>query len=169
MTIAQQLTILVSGLEEWARENKASVKIAHDVPHLFKILGDSPGSVRVAVLFAGETIRDEKFADVIGRVDRKFWVAFSRGYNLENYPGKSLVEGLAGGQAMFDLVESGRQALRDLRFEDTDEPVPYFKSIELLTFEGVTLDAYRVEIELAADIGDNIDEPETETETESEP
>jgi len=155
MTIAEQLNQLVAGLGAFAKENKAAIKIAHDVPHLFKILGDAPGAVRVGILFAGETTRTERFSEIEGRVDRKFWIAFSRGYTLESYAGKSLVEGVAGGKAMFDLIEEGRTALRLIRFENTDEPVPYYKSTELLTFEGVTLDAYRIEIEVAADIGDN--------------
>lgn len=158
MTIAEQLLQLQAGLAGWCKENGGTVKIAHDVPHLFKILGDSPGTARVAILFAGEKIRDEVFSDVTGRVDRKFWIAFSRGYTLENYPGKSLVEGVAGGKPMFDLIEEGRTALRLVRFEDTDEPIPYYKSTELLTFEGVTLDAYRIEVEVCAETGNNLDE-----------
>lgn len=155
MTIAEQLKFIAAGLAAWGKENSGSVKIAHDVPHLFKILGEAPGAARAAILFAGETTRNERFAEIEGRVDRKFWIAFSRGYTLESYAGKSLVDGVAGGKPMFDLIEEGRTVLRLLRFEGTDEPVPYYKSTELLTFEGVTLDAYRVEIEVAADIGDN--------------
>lgn len=162
MTIAEQLQQIVAGLAAFAQENKAQVKIAHDVPHLFKILGDGPGACRVAILFAGEVCRgDGIHRDISGRVDRKFWVAFSRGYTLESYSGKSLVEGVAGGKPMFDLIEEGRTALRLIAFTGTDEPIPYYNGTELLTFEGVTLDAYRVEIEVAADIGNNLDNPET--------
>ena len=77
MTIAEQLQQIVAGLAAFAQENKAQVKIAHDVPHLFKILGDGPGACRVAILFAGEVCRgDGIHRDISGRVDRKFWVAF---------------------------------------------------------------------------------------------
>ena len=162
MTISEQLQQIVDGLADFAQENKAQVKIAHDVPHLFKILGDGPGACRVAILFAGEVCRGgDLHSDISGRADRKFWIAFSRGYTLESYAGKSLVEGVAGGKPMFDLIEEGRTAIREIQFTGTDEPIPYYKSIELLTFEGVTLDAYRVEIEVAADIGNNLDNPET--------
>ena len=161
MTIADQLNLIKSGLDAFAQENKAQIKIAHDVPHLFKILGDGPGACRVAILFAGEVCRGgDLHQDISGRVDRKFWVAFSRGYTLESYSGKSLVEGVAGGKPMFDLIEEGRTALREILFTGTDEPIPYYTSTELLTFEGVTLDAYRVEIIVAADIGNNLDTPE---------
>ena len=68
---------------------------------------------------------------------------------------------MAGGKPMFDLIEEGRTALRLIAFTGTDEPIPYYNGTELLTFEGVTLDAYRVEIEVAADIGNNLDNPET--------
>jgi hypothetical protein len=136
------------------------VKIAHDVPHLFTILGENPGAARAAILFSGEKIRcDEANSDVSGRVDRRYWIAISRGYTLESYAGKSLVEGIAGGKPMFDLLEEARTALRLMRQTDIDEAVPYYKGIELLTFEGITTDVYRIELELAADIGDNLNMP----------
>ena len=154
--IADDIRLIQTGLANWAQAYQGSVKIAHDVPHLFKLLGENPGSVRAAILFAGETIRDENFSDVTSRVDRKYWIAFSRGYTLEAYAGKSLVDGIAGGQPLFLVIESARDQLRLLRFNQTDENIPYYKSIELLTFEGVTLDAYRLEIVVCADIGDNL-------------
>jgi len=161
--IADDIQIIQAGLADWATTNQGSVKIAHDVPHLFKLLGENPGGVRAAILFAGETIRDETFADVTSRVDRKYWIAFSRGYTLESYAGKSLVEGVAGGKPLFQVIEAARDSLRLCRFTQTDEDIAYFKSIELLTFEGVTLDAYRIEIVVCADIGNNLSETEGST------
>ena len=154
MTIADQLKKIADGLGDFCKASKATVKIAHDVPHLFKLLGDSAGSPRLAILFAGERIRNEDHADICGRVDRKFWIAISRGYSLENYPGKSLVEGVAGGLPMFELVEGGRDALRALTIGTEDEPLPFYRGTELMAFEGVTTDVYRIEIDAAADIGD---------------
>ena len=155
MTIKDQLTAIKTGLKAWQTQYTAQVHIAHDVPHLFRILGGNPGVPRAGILFAGETTRNELLSDVIGRVDRKFWVAISRGYDLEAWKGKSLIEGVAGGAPMFDLLSDARDTLRALVFTDGFEPNPFYKGIELLTFEGVTMDAYRIEIEVAGDIADN--------------
>jgi hypothetical protein len=154
MTIAEQIKGIIAALADWQKQFGGSVKIAHDVPHLVKILGENPGAVRAAVLFAGETIRDDRNADVIGRVDRKFWIAFSRGYVLESYAGKSLVEGIEGKPALFDIIDAAIAPLRRATLGTDDEPVPYYKGVELLTFQDMTLDAMRIEIEVAADRGD---------------
>lgn len=154
MTIKEQILGIEAGLQPWCEKHHGTVKIAHDVPHLFKVLGDAPGAPRAAILFAGDAPRNELMSDVEGRVDRKFWIAFSRGYTLERYPGKSLVEGIAGGGPMFELIDSAKLHIRTLRIGTDDEPMPYYKGTELLTFEGVTLDAYRVEIAVSADEGD---------------
>jgi hypothetical protein len=161
--IADDIKVIQVALADWAASNQGSVKLAHDVPHLFKLLGENPGGVRAAILFAGETIRDETYSDVTSRVDRKYWIAFSRGYTLESYAGKSLIDGIAGGPPLFQVIEAARDSLRLARFTQTDEDIVYYKGIELLTFEGVTLDAYRIEIAVCADIGQNLSDTEGST------
>ena len=152
MNIADQIKLISQALAPWAQSEKGSVKIAHDVPHLFKLLGENAGVVRSAILFAGEKPRNPEYSDVIGRVDREYWIAFSRGYTLESYAGKSLVDGIAGGRPMFDLIEDARTILRTATLSDTEELLPYYHGTELLTFEGVTLDAYRIKLVIAADV-----------------
>jgi len=167
MSTEEQITAMIAGLEPWRRKYGGSVDIAHDVPHLFKVLGESPGKVRAGILFAGETIRDELNSDVVGRVDRKFWIAFSRGYSLESYKGKSLVSGIAGGGPLFQIIDAAKTPLRKLRIGTDDEPVPFYKGTELLTFEGVTLDAYRIEITVTAELEDLTDDFEPAEEAEN--
>lgn len=152
MNIAAQIKLINQTLAPWATKEKGSVKVAHDVPHLFKLLGENAGVVRAAILFAGEKPRNPEYSDVVGRVDREYWIAFSRGYTLESYAGKSLVDGIAGGRPMFDLIEEARNILRAAELSDTDELLPYYHGVELLTFEGVTLDAYRIKLVIAADV-----------------
>ena len=153
--IKDQVKLILAGLGDWAKAYQGSVHLAHDVPHLFKILGDNPGAPRAGVLVVSEKSRNETFSDVEGRVDRKIWVAISRGYTLESYRGKSLVEGIAGGKPMFELIEAARDMIRALEFNETDETAPYYGGFELLTFEGVTMDAYRLEFGIVGDTGDN--------------
>lgn len=158
--IKDQLNIIRTGLGNWAKENNAAINVAHGKSHMFKILGTDAGSPRVAIMVFGEKPRNETYSDVSGRVDRKYWIAISRGYTLESYSGKSVVEGLAGGKPMVDLIEELRTALRSLQFPQTDEPVPYYGGFELMNFDGISLDAYYIEITVADEIGNNVDIPE---------
>lgn len=157
MTEEAQLKQLQLGLQAWATANKGTVHIAHDVPHLFRILGDNPGLPRIGILLVEEKPRNEQFSDVESRMDRKFWVAISRGYTLERYAGKSLVDGVAGGLPMFTLLRNVRDAIRSLRFDMADEPVAYYHGYELLTFEGITLDAYRLEFVICTENNIEVD------------
>jgi hypothetical protein len=154
MTIREDIEKIQAGMGNWAKLNKGSVHFAHDVPHLFKLLGETPGAPRAGILFVSEVPRDEENSDVTSRVDRKYWIAVSRGYSLESYAGKSLVAGIAGGKPMFDLIAEAGTAVRRCRFDANGESRPYYKGTELLTFEGITMDAYRIEIVVAADNDD---------------
>jgi hypothetical protein len=152
MTIDGQTKLLLRALEPWATANAGSVKVANDRPHLFQLLGTSPGAPRAAVYFVEEKPRSKKFNDIAGRVDRKFWVCISRGRGFKAEPGRSLTEGVAGGKPMFILVEEAREEVRGARQEDIDEIRPYYKGTYPIELEGATVDAYYIEVVLAADI-----------------
>lgn len=157
MTIKEQMNKIIAALGEWCKTNNGSVKIANDVPHLFTILGVNPGSPRTAILFAGEVMRSPDRPET-GRVDRKYWIAVSRGRGFLVEQGKSLTEGVGGGAPMFQLVEEAREIVRAIRGATAaDEPLPYYISIELMAFEGVTTDTYRLEVVFASDIPEQLD------------
>ena len=141
-----------NGLATWAQLHGGTIHIAHDASHLFRLLGDNPGAARIGILLHSEKPRNETFSDVETRMDRHFWVCVSRGYTLELFPGKSLTQGVAGGKPMFVLVREAAEALRALRFDAAGEPQPYYLGYELLTFEGVSLDAYKIAIAIASEL-----------------
>ena len=152
MTIKEQMRLLEKALEPWAVANAGSVKVANDKPHLFQLLGTSPGAPRAAVYFVEERPRSKKFDDIAGRVDRKFWVCISRGRGFNAELGKSLTEGVAGGKPMFILVEEAREEVRAARQDDIDETRPYYKGTYPIDLEDATVDAYYLEVVLAAEI-----------------
>ena len=152
MTIKEQMWLLLKTLEPWAAANAGSVKVANDKPHLFQLLGASPGAPRAAVYFVEERPRSRRFDDVVGRVDRKFWICISRGRGFNADPGKSLTEGVAGGKPMFVLVEEAREEARGARQDDIDESRPYYQGTYPIHLEDATVDAYYIEVVLAADI-----------------
>ena len=157
MTITEQMKLMLDALAEWHKVVGGSVKVANDEPHLFTILGAAPGAARTAILFDEETARSEKNNDLLGRVDRKFIVAISRGRGFNLDQGKSLTEGVAQGKPMFELVEEAREVLRGLRMLGENEPVLYYLGSKRLQFQGVTTDAYAITLGLAADIPDQYD------------
>jgi hypothetical protein len=152
MTIEGQTKLLLKAVEPWAAANAGSVKVANDKPHLFQLLGASPGAPRAAIYFVEEKPRSKKFNDLAGRVDRKFWVCISRGRGFNAELGRSLTEGVAGGKPMFILVEEAREEVRGVRQPDIDEARPYYKGTHPIELASATVDAYYVEVILAADI-----------------
>ena len=156
MTIDGQTKLLLKALEPWAAANAGTVKVANDKPHLFQLLGAGPGAPRAAVYFVEEKPRSRKFDDLAGRVDRTFWVCISRGRGFNAEPGKSLTEGVAGGKPMFVLVEEAREEVRGVRLDDIDEARPYYKGTYPIEFKEAMVDAYYLEIVLAAEIPQQI-------------
>ncbi len=106
------------------------------------------------MFFVEERPRSRNFGDVAGKVDRKFWICLSRGRGFSAELGKSLTEGVAGGKPMFVLVEQAREQARGIRLDDqtADDNRPVYQGIFPIEFEAATVDAYYVEITLAADI-----------------
>lgn len=166
MTEIQQLEALKKVLEPLTRQYGGSVHVAHDQLHLFKILGETPGAPRWGLYLAGETPRNADRADIEVRLDRKFWVCLSRGYDLESYPGKSLTEGIAGGSPLFEILRATKLALRGQIIGTPDEPVPYYLGYEVFTFEGMKLDAYKLTLTIATDdLTDPVSEPDPNADT----
>lgn len=145
---------MLKALEPWAADNGGNVKVANDKVHLFQLLGANPGAPRAAVYFVEERARSRHFRDVAGKVDRKFWICVSRGRGFSAELGKSLTEGIAGGKPMFVLVEQAREEVRAVRLDDQtpDDSRPVYRGTHPIEFQAATVDAYCIEILLAADI-----------------
>ena len=151
MTVADQIKILIASLEAWAKATGSTVKLANDLPSMFNQLGENPGAGRAVILWAGETPRTELHSDVESRMDQKYWIAISRGRGLNADRSKSLTEGVGGGLPMFQLIQMARKAVRNAELGPDDELLPFYKGTELMAFEGVTTDCYRIEITAATD------------------
>lgn len=89
-------------------------------------------------------------------MDRKFWICISRGRGFNADLGKSLTEGVAGGKPMFILVEEAREEVRGVRLDDLDETRPYYQGTYPIEMKDATVDAYYIELILAADIPQQI-------------
>ena len=115
-------------------------------------LRGKPGAPTAAVLWQSEH-PDGRYAEE-GKVLRMFKIVVSRGRGLKLVTGESLSEGVAGGPAMFDLVEQAREIARNLRMED--EPgelqLPIYKGSGPFLVHGYILDAMEIRFALYAQI-----------------
>jgi hypothetical protein len=158
MKIKDQMKLIVATLAPWVEANAGTIKIAGDKRHLFQLLGAAPGAPRAAVYFVEELPVSERFADVAGKVARKFWLCISRGRGFSLDQGISLTEGVAGGPPMFEPCEEARELVRGIRLADQNEDFnrPVYGGVFPVEFEGVTVDAYYIEFTLAADIPEQL-------------
>lgn len=151
MTIGEQLAFVRDGLTIWAAEVKARVEIAADPVHLLGLLATSPGAPRVVVMFDAEEKRGEYEEN--GRVDRRFIVVVSRGRGFKLDPGDALLEGVAGGRPLYDLVEYARENIRTLVFDrETTEGIPNYLATRRLQLEELNVDAYQIEFSIGTQL-----------------
>lgn len=151
MTISDQLKQTRDAMAKWAQQNSGKVNVASDPYHLAYLIVQSPGAMRVCVMFHSETKRGEH--EEAGLVDRTFWVVISRGQGMKVEPGASLVDGVGGGRGLFDLVEEARQVIRGIQFrEETTEVTPNYLGCEPFSIEGWLTDAYRLEFSIGVQL-----------------
>jgi hypothetical protein len=163
MTIAQQLKQIEDAQNVWAKEYKGKAEIATDIVHFLSLLSLAPGSVRSAILFNGELPRGD--IEELGRVDRSFLIAISRGRSLTLDQAGGLVNKSGSGEPLFNLVEFSRDSLLAMKFDpDTCERMPYYKGIRRVEVEGFLIDAYQIEIQIGTQIPVPIEEEDEDPE-----
>ena len=162
MSEADQLAKIQAGLAGWCKANGGKVHIAHDLDHLLLILNGAPKVPTIGLYVSGEKPRNAEMADVESRMDRTIWVVLMRGYELEQYPGKSLVDNYAGGKPLFDLLRAAKRAIHGLRFDADDEPIPYYHGYEQISIPGVKVDAYKLIFVICTEDGDDAGIEETD-------
>lgn len=137
-----------AALKSWADTHGGKVHIAGDPLHLFALLGDKPGGVRVAVLVRDGLKRGEY--EEAGHEDVTYLVVLSRGKGFTMERGDNLVRGSGGGAPLYDLVEEARDVVRGINLDpETTEATfdfkrfgPYQNPFEILA------DAYELEFSI---------------------
>lgn len=145
MKIREQIERVLKSVGPWAQGEKGTAEIASDPFHLFGILMENPGGLRVLVMFKEETKRGD--FEELGVVDRSFTVVLSRTKPMFVNAAEGLIKPSAGGKAMFDLVEGCRDVIRGVQFDEgTTEVTPDFRSAGPMPMpDGVVSDAFAIE------------------------
>lgn len=159
MTIKEQITALVTALNGWGKSTSSTAEPASDVVHFFGIitrgLSLKPGAIRLAVMFNGEIPRGD--IEELGRVDRSYLIGISRGRGLSLQQSDSLIRDTGAGDPMFDSLEQIRETVLAAVFNaesgfGAPENIPYYRGLKRIEIEGMLLDAYQLEIQVAAQI-----------------
>lgn len=151
MTIGEQLQQIKTSFDTWAKQSKAKVQIASDFVHLVSLLTTSPGDLRVLILFDSEIKRGDY--EETGRVDRKFLFVLSRGKSFRMDTGSALLEGSAGGQPLYDLIEEAREVGRLIRFSaETTEEIPNYQGASRLQIDGIITDSHQLEFSIGTQL-----------------
>lgn len=152
MTINAQLELICADLQAWAGGIGAQVYIASDIDDLLTKLAETPAAPRVVVMWHSEVKRGEY--EERGAVDRTFWVAIARGKGLKLVPGANLTKGVSGGKPLYDLMEEGREIVRDLDFDpETTESHPDYQGATPLEVNGTTLtDVLKLEFSIGCQL-----------------
>lgn len=142
MTIREQIKLVEKSLTPWVRKNGGVLSIASDIYELCTLLQQSPKAMRVVIMWKSQDKRGAY--EEMGAVDREFWVVVSRGSGMALKPGANLVEGVAGGRPMFDLIDELVTEIRKLSFAPaTTEGTPDYRGTEPFSFEGYLTDAMK--------------------------
>jgi hypothetical protein len=149
MTIGEQLIFIRAGLRAWVEDIKGRVEVAADPLHALGLLATAPGAPRVVVMFDAEVKRGD--FEETGRVDRQYLLIVSRGRGFKLDPGDALLEGVAGGKPLYDLVEEGREVIRALVFTE-DESTPNYLAARRVKLEDLTVDAYQLEFSVGTQL-----------------
>jgi len=153
MRIRDQLNQLQETLHPYARmESAGAAEVATDPVHLFALLGEKPGGLRIGILFSTEDKRGDY--EEAGFVERRYLIVISRAKGFTLVPADSLVKGAAGARPMFDLVEEVRDLVRAISFSaDTTEVTPnYLGAKPYVTPNGVLTDAMQLEISIGTQL-----------------
>jgi hypothetical protein len=151
MTIRAQLDLLVAGLAAFASQFGADVQaVASDEDVQAKIENGGSGLL-VFVGFRGEVCTHK---DAL-TVQRNFRVAIARPYGWAGRRETNLVAGGDGKPAMFDLIESARDALLLVEFGEQEEWEPRYVGADPVPMEEQEWDLWTLDIEAGTQLDGN--------------
>lgn len=152
MKISSQAEIIKSALKPWAIKDGGTALVASDLRHLWEIAYQQTVGPRAILCYEGEAVRgDFSVAAALGRVDRQWILAVTRGRGFNADRGDSLTKTVQNSRPFYDLVEEARDIIRGLQGISVDAPVD-FRSIEAMQKLDDLMDAYFIRFSVATDL-----------------
>ncbi len=152
MKISQQAELIRAALDSWAASEKGKAAIVFDEMELWENMFTSVSAPRVLLCYQGERVRgDFSVAAIMGRVDRQWVVAVTRGRGLNAERGDSLTTTKGNARPFYDLVEEARDIIRGLTGVSVESPVD-FMGMEAAQRPDALTDAYLIRFSVADDL-----------------
>jgi hypothetical protein len=162
MTIAEHLELIRASLDLWAADHRSSCHIAPDPAHLYAMVFEAtPGGVGAYISFVSEEVFGD-FSEESGMISRTFQVVISQGKGFQAEPADSFTKADSAGEAMYDLVESCRQAVRAMTITpyddenrdamDLERALAYRGARPWKAAQGLPVDAMELEFKLAVQL-----------------
>lgn len=154
MTIADQARFIRDALNPWAQQEGGKTFVASDLAHLWQMAQANSKSPRAILCYNGEDIRgDFTVAAILGRVDRHWLLAVTRGRGFAAERGDALTETVGNNKPLYDLVDEARNLIRAMTLDPnvTERPVD-FKAIRPMVFGDAIMDGYQIEFSIGTSL-----------------
>lgn len=152
MDIANQSQAIQSALQTWADTYGGKAFVASDEGHMWKMAYATSQIPRIIICYNGESLRgDFSVAAAMGRVDRHWKVAITRGRGFNANRGDSLNTMAQNAQPMWAFVDQMRDVIRSIMGISVELPVDY-TGITPMNLGELILDGYMVEFSTATDL-----------------
>lgn len=161
MTITKTANKLRDILAQWAEPNGGTAQVVFDLREMWATAYKESEKPRILICYNGEQIRgDFSVAALLGRVDRQWLVAITRGRGFNPKRGQSLTDSKGNAEPFYDSVENVRDYLRcaigvsaeNLRTDNPDSGTIDFKAIRPMDNGDLIVDGYIIEFSTAADL-----------------
>lgn len=153
MSISDQAKAIVDVLNTWAANEGGKAFVASDMSNLWQMAQEGPQNPRVLLCYNGEDIRGEfGVAAQTGMIDRHWIAAFTRGRGFNVERGDSLTETRQNARPFYDLIDEGRDLIRNLLLDEiADGPVD-FKLVRPMQMGELIIDGYIVEFSVGTQL-----------------
>ena len=157
MTISDELEAIRSALYNWANPIGGDVSIVSNFKELWRQAAMSSQKPRVLIAFTGKKMRgNPNIAALLGRSDRSFSVAITRGRGFSANRGDSLVKKVGNADPFLDDVEAAENVIRNLPVLpdpagiSAEYPIN-FKGSKAMQLGNLVIDGYMIEFTTAND------------------
>lgn len=156
MSITEQAKDIAEGLAAWATAEKGKAFVASNIHDMWNQAFARSDGPRAIVAYNGETVRgDFGIAAILGRVDRNWMVAVTRGQGAGKERGAQLTETIGNARPFYDLVEEARDIIRTFELDANfcERPID-FKGIRTMQMvNGQILDGYIIDFSVGTQLG----------------
>jgi len=152
MNISEQLETIREAIAEWAEPLGGKTYPVSNLKELWSQASLSSQKPSIFICYMGEKIRGPfGAAAIMGRVDRQWTVAVTRGRGFAANRGDTLTQTVGNADPFPDQVEEVRDIIRSLEGINMEGPIDY-KGIKPMQLGNLVVDGYLIEFSTDNDL-----------------